>query len=93
MPGGCLQQNINLGRQRMLHKLLYSKDWGTFSTFLSSLYLFLIAQDALLTSWVLDEFGLDAPGEAEAKLTMLSIIDQINAMLSKDFDTMIFGTC
>ncbi|KAK0218992.1 PIN domain-like protein [Armillaria fumosa] len=42
---------------------------------------------------LLDGFGFsywDAPGEAEAELAMLSIIDRIDAVLSEDFDTMIF---
>ncbi|KAK0495438.1 PIN domain-like protein [Armillaria luteobubalina] len=43
---------------------------------------------------LLDGFGFsywDAPGEAEAELAMLSIMDRIDAVLSEDFDTMIFG--
>ncbi|PBK80429.1 PIN domain-like protein, partial [Armillaria gallica] len=43
---------------------------------------------------LLDGFGFpywDAPGEAEAELAMLSRADRIDAVMSEDFDAMIFG--
>ncbi|KAK0235249.1 hypothetical protein EDD85DRAFT_730166, partial [Armillaria nabsnona] len=43
--------------------------------------------------WLLKGFGFsywEAPGEAEAELVMLSRLGQIDAVMSEDFDTMIF---
>ncbi len=34
---------------------------------------------------------MQAPGEAEAELAMLSRLGQIDVVMSEDFDTMIFG--
>ncbi|KAK0457551.1 PIN domain-like protein [Desarmillaria tabescens] len=43
---------------------------------------------------LLEGFGFsywDAPGEAEAELAMLSCLGRIDAVMSEDFDTMLFG--
>ncbi|KAK0437442.1 uncharacterized protein EV420DRAFT_1651993 [Desarmillaria tabescens] len=43
---------------------------------------------------LLEGFGFsywDAPGEAEAELVMLSRLGRIDAVMSEDFDTMLFG--
>ncbi|KAK0194662.1 PIN domain-like protein [Armillaria mellea] len=50
--------------------------------------------DGLKRPRLLDGFGFaywDAPGEAEAELAMLSSIHKIDAVMSEDFDALLFG--